>query len=1554
MSATITSTSDRVTISGNYKAFTSASGSTTTVIQYSSGDAPASGDAGRFLLWKNTSNTGNWEVRFIESATSSTVTVTDGGFSSAPPSNADFAISTSLADIDAALADTIVRSIGKSYQIIDRDFSLTSNAFVADVDASLSSKSTQTGTGFIPTYPVANNCVLQFGRLIGGEANDSVETVGGCQLLFVVSNTTLMFTDQDGSNSSGCVVNFYGCLIESSEDNANALGFIRAPGPMRMIGCIVDGPMGGRLYSNKSELVDTRFSGNTNGGVAWSLGASFIRPIENAFFYQNQAAVKSFQGFQGTFSNTRFADSNTYIIEAQAQAALLFKFIDCTTFDVSKIKNNTGNYEQFKSINYTVTDPNGTGLTGVKVAVYDNNGTIQSAIRTSSSGAVSAINAKFFRKSHNVSTPLNYAPFDIRIRKYGYQYQDFQSAVSEPVKQEYRLPTNIVTVLSESSAAALTSISIDFSLKTVTVQQPRTISEIYDYCQSQLAIDANMDELEFLKSSDGNVFTFNDDWSLVLDATGAITSASGKTVVFGGTGTLQMLDDRNSIDNLSVVGDIDLDALITPIDNVTADAINFNVAGTYTLNGCTIGEVTNSSGGSVVLNLADGSTVTTNTGPNITLVQPVFDIDFNTLVSGSQVVVFETGTQTEIFRTNSSSTTETVTLSGSQTVDYTVQKAGYVPIRVTEYSVAGEQSINIEQESDPNYAPSTGLTYPTDGYSAGVYTITGTSSLSNFYNFLVETWIAESSLANIPFPLEISITGSIGSYNFGTDRLRVNGGTFSIDPNKEVLISEANAVNNTSTPPVVIINGGTFNLGLFQSINGVDVYSKGTAMQFLGSATNFFGYYMLYVDGSSTVTWNGGSIRSFGTMRFDDGCTLTINNGTFFNLGSDTPQIRLTPNSAVGGSNMNINQVTLDGVSNAARFFTTYGFGKAVFQLLRGQLQSWNGNYPAQFYINFDNQNNVDAFDLNFSNSQPNRGGNITITNPAKQLRYTGTNNRYGYVRIIRDVSLSPVDLDGNGVEYSYYGQDFDSGNRLVGSNDGGTDGDGLTVDQDDTDTKTYSAQNQNGDANFGILVEVAARVGTLTTNVDERTDQEKIPIKFIGYTENVTTWDTDLYGNQTLTEDVVMTPDLNITELNRATTDAYSTINDSLELYDRAKSYLVTNYAFEDGPILGRSGSQIQLKDQELVIDAAAASAFDYSDPVVTIKSSNFTGGATNIIGVVRSNLGEVTVENGALLSGGVFNCNINYNTGAGTTMTNVTCDAIVDFSVAGTYTLDGCTLSEVTNSSGGNVVLILSNGSTVTTNTGPNITIQTLANVVVNGVTEGTSIKVTSLETVGTLTSGQVIAEGLADANGSFSFTINYETAFGSGLNVSVRCRNQGFPNVAASATSGGTVFADETLANNSSTEGDITLLPAGSPSQNDAYYWGHSEKFNKMKIEISQAGGISVADLEWEFWNGSSWSALPNLDDGTDNYKALGVNVVSWDSPAGWSKNSVNSSDPYYFIRARQKTNVSIPGSQPLGRKVKLDVDRYIPFSQENSITSAGLTVSTVWIKDRIARF
>ena len=616
MAATITSTSTRITISGSYKAFTSTTGSTTTVIQYSSGDAPASGDAGRFLMWKNGANTADWEIRYIESATASTVTVGDGGFSSAPGSGEDFVISTNLADIESAVPSACT-VLGKSYSFNGRDWLVKSNGFMADVDISIDTENQNASA----SWQASTNCAVQFGRLTGGEANDSTITRQGCYISMdntKPSENSNVFGNGYSELSNGPIFNFYGCYIKNYTSTAANWAFMRGTGPVRMIGSIWDGPIGGAFYHSSSELVDTKFRGNTNLIPAWSIRATFVRPVSNAQFANGLAAFKTFQSYTGIFRDTVFdLDSLGTVVSVLGSVSGGVTCIDSTTFTDSDITDSgSGFVHQAKSINYTVTDTSGTGLTDVKVAVYDTDGDIQTGIQTSSSGAVAEITATFF-KWQNDSPSANKAPFDIRLRGYGYQYQDFQSAVSEPIKQEYRLPTNTVTVLSEAAAAALTFITIDFAGKTVTVGRERTLSEIYDYCQSQLALDANMDEPEFLTSQDGVTFTFADDWDVILDASGKIGTATGKTLVFGGTGVLQMLDIRNTIDNLTVSGDLDIDEAVTLTGcTVTGDAtINTGGNDTLTFAGVTIsGDTTNDGSNTLTINATNSSLTTSEPG----------------------------------------------------------------------------------------------------------------------------------------------------------------------------------------------------------------------------------------------------------------------------------------------------------------------------------------------------------------------------------------------------------------------------------------------------------------------------------------------------------------------------------------------------------------------------------------------------------------------------------------------------------------------------------------------------------------------------------------------------------------------------------------------------------------------------------------------------------------------------------------------------------------------------------------------------------------------------
>lgn len=529
MSVSITSDSTTITIDGAHKEFVGDSGSTTTVIKRKSGDA-ITGQGGRFLLWKATvGDTKTWEIRYIESATSTEITVGDGGFKSAPPEDAEFAISTNLADIESAVP-TACTSSGLNYSFNGRQWNITGGAFLADIDKSLEMEASGT-TGLPTRYELGSNCAIQFGRLLGGEANGSFETTQGCRIRFRNNSgsMSLLSSTYSSSKPTHPVTNFYGCLIESSGNQM----FMRAGGPCRIIGCIVDGTMGGRWVNEATELVQSRFSGNRDGGVSWSLGTTFARPIESCSFYDNLFACKSYQSYSGEFRDTTFTDTNTDILhssQASGSSPGTFKFIDCTTFGADKLPHSRTNVEQLKSINYNVTDSDGTGLDDVLVGVYDKDGTLQTGVQTSASGAVGQILAKFFIRPHKGTDPAqaveDKTPFDIRIRKYGFTYLGFQSSVSEPIKQEVRLVENSELVSNKTQAQVISGISINFGSSTLTLTEDHSAQALYDYYQYQLGESANMQYAEdFTKS--GSSFDLGD-WDLVVDGctyTGDITTS---------------------------------------------------------------------------------------------------------------------------------------------------------------------------------------------------------------------------------------------------------------------------------------------------------------------------------------------------------------------------------------------------------------------------------------------------------------------------------------------------------------------------------------------------------------------------------------------------------------------------------------------------------------------------------------------------------------------------------------------------------------------------------------------------------------------------------------------------------------------------------------------------------------------------------------------------------------------------------------------------------------------------------------------------------------------
>ena len=295
-----------------------------------------------------------------------------------------------------------------------------------------------------------------------------------------------------------------------------------------------------------------------------------------------------------------------------------------------------------------------------------------------------------------------------------------------------------------------------------------------------------------------------------------------------------------------------------------------------------------------------------------------------------------------------------------------------------------------------------------------------------------------------------------------------------------------------------------------------------------------------------------------------------------------------------------------------------------------------------------------------------------------------------------------------------------------------------------------------------------------------------------------------------------------------------------------------------------------------------------------------------------------------------------------------------------AGTYNFDnvffdqsGTNDIETTHATGTVTINILNGGTVPTvTETGAGaVVINVIVTINVMNVTEGTSVTVIADETVGTITTGDVIFNLFADASGVAQITdFNYESAFNpSGLDVIARTRNQGISSAVIADDNG--VFTDETTEGNSTAAGDMNLLPTTPVVNQDRYVFGHQDQFTRLKVNVSTAGtgGFTIT---WEYWNGSSFTALSDVVDGTSSFSVLGENIISFTLPGDWATSTINSQGPFYYIRAAFTAgSVTIT---PLGRKCTLDVTRYLPFVSNAVVTETGLTVAATWTVDSIAKF
>jgi hypothetical protein len=126
---------------------------------------------------------------------------------------------------------------------------------------------------------------------------------------------------------------------------------------------------------------------------------------------------------------------------------------------------------------------------------------------------------------------------------------------------------------------------------------------------------------------------------------------------------------------------------------------------------------------------------------------------------------------------------------------------------------------------------------------------------------------------------------------------------------------------------------------------------------------------------------------------------------------------------------------------------------------------------------------------------------------------------------------------------------------------------------------------------------------------------------------------------------------------------------------------------------------------------------------------------------------------------------------------------------------------------------------------------------------------------------------------------------------------------------------VYVNRTTAFASSTADDVPVLPAV-PAVDDAFYVGHASlTFANIQINTTTQGD-GVWTIAWEYWNGTAWTALAGVTDGTTGFtSATGWAAVTFTKPTNWVQNTVDGVLGYW-VRANVSVYTSVVTAPKLG--------------------------------------
>lgn len=378
--------------------------------------------------------------------------------------------------------------------------------------------------------------------------------------------------------------------------------------------------------------------------------------------------------------------------------------------------------------------------------VYDETTDVQGQIPTQNVLTVDNLTAS--------TTVTSYTDFRFSLIDYNYQFTESVKALQDGAIDEVAISISdpLVTELDSAVTATYTNVNSAQEL-----YDSAKLDYVDNYVREESRITRNGDQIVLgtktltLDSTAANGYDKTTDTAKVSTYTGGVSATTGDVIVQGGA-----LLDGGTFDC-----DISYATGPSTVDNIACTGtFDFTQAGTYNFNGCTVNEVTNSSGGNVTINRDTSTTITTNTGPNITIVSPVATFTINSSESGALIQIFTAGTQTVLDSTTGSSLAYQ---HANETIDYVIQKSGFIPQRFTGKALLGTESVTVTLVIDPVYNSAHGLTYTTDAsYNRATkeVTVATTQDGDDIYSLFVDAFISETALRNTDFPIQMNGPGA--------------------------------------------------------------------------------------------------------------------------------------------------------------------------------------------------------------------------------------------------------------------------------------------------------------------------------------------------------------------------------------------------------------------------------------------------------------------------------------------------------------------------------------------------------------------------------------------------------------------------------------------------------------------------------------------------------------------------------------------------------------------------------------------------------------------------